>query len=51
MLLIAVLPIAMLPLGKAGLPLTPVILLAALGALLASEGAFTRTSRSSPATP
>lgn len=51
MLLIAVLPIAMLPLGKAGLPLTPVVLLAALGALLANEGAFRRTSRSSLATP
>ena len=50
MLLVAILPVAMLPLGQVGLPLTPVVLLAALCALLASEGAFRRPSRPNPAT-
>jgi len=34
---VAILPIAMLPLGQAGLPLTPLILLAAFAALLVDE--------------
>jgi arabinofuranan 3-O-arabinosyltransferase len=50
MLLVAMLPIIMLPLGKIGLPLTPVVLVAALCAVLASQQAFTRPSRPSPAT-
>jgi hypothetical protein len=50
MLLVATLPIVMLPLGKAGLPLTPIVLLVALAALLASESRFRRSSRPSPAT-
>lgn len=49
LLLVATLPIVMLPLGKVGLPLTPIVLLAALGGLLASEGAFRRPSPPSPA--
>jgi hypothetical protein len=50
-LLVAMLPIAMLPLGQAGLPVTPLILLAALIGLLAGEGAFRRPSLPSPARP
>jgi hypothetical protein len=38
LILAAILPIGMLPLGQAGLPLTPLILLAAFLALLADEG-------------
>ena len=49
--LVAILPVAMLPLGQAGLPLAPVVLLTALGALLASEGAFRRPFRPNRATP
>lgn len=37
LILVAILPIAMLPLGQAGLPLTPLILLATFAALLVDE--------------
>jgi hypothetical protein len=40
LILAAALPMAILPLGQAGLPLTPVLLLAVAVALLANEGAF-----------
>jgi hypothetical protein len=40
LILTAVLPIAMLPMGQAGLPLTPFILLAAMTMLLAERGAL-----------
>lgn len=38
LILVAILPIGMLPLGQAGLPLTPLILLAAFATLLSDEG-------------
>lgn len=51
LILIAALPMAMLPLGQAGLPLTPVLLLAAAAALLANEGAFRFRDGTSPILP
>lgn len=49
LLLVAMLPIVMLPIGKIGLPLAPLVLIAALFALLASQQAFRRPSPPSPA--
>lgn len=40
LILLAVLPIAMLPLGQAGLPIAPLLLLVAYVAMLGSEGVF-----------
>ncbi|MDB5524192.1 MAG: conserved rane protein of unknown function [Rhizobium sp.] len=52
LILVAILPIGMLPMGQAGLPLTPAILLGAFVALLTSEGAFRfNGTSSSPAKP
>lgn len=55
LILVAVLPIAMLPLGQAGLPITPILLLATYILLLQAESVFSsrsvRDDASSPATP
>jgi hypothetical protein len=51
LLAVAVLPVAMLPLGQTGLPVTPLVLLLAFMALLASERAFSRPAPPSRATP
>lgn len=48
---VTILPVVVLPLGKAGLPLTPVVLLVSLVALLASEGAFRQPFQPSPPKP
>jgi hypothetical protein len=55
LILVAVLPIAMLPLGQTGLPVAPILLLATYILLLPAEGAFSsrfvKPGTSSPATP
>lgn len=44
LILVAMLPIAMLPLGQAGLPVAPLLLLFAYVAMLGSEGVFSARS-------